>query len=124
MNETGSLLRYDEMCRAIDAAYEVDEVSDIRDKARAIELYMHQQRNPEPERRACEIRLRAERKLGLLTSQMDRAQGKRTDLSTSPHHETKSLKEQLDEHGISKTQADRWSKLAALSDGEFEAALS
>jgi len=37
--------------RAIDAAYEVDEVLDIKDKARAIELYMQQQRNVEAERR-------------------------------------------------------------------------
>lgn len=34
-----SLVKYDEMCRAIDAAFEVDEVKDIRDKARAMEVY-------------------------------------------------------------------------------------
>ena len=33
---SGELVRYDAMCRAIDAAYEVDEVKDIRDKARAV----------------------------------------------------------------------------------------
>ena len=32
-----SLVRYDAMCRAIDAAFEVDEVKDIRDKAAALE---------------------------------------------------------------------------------------
>jgi hypothetical protein len=31
------LVKYDAMCRAIDAAYEVDEVKDIRDQARALE---------------------------------------------------------------------------------------
>ena len=60
------LARYDTMCRAIDAAYEVDEVKDIRDKAKALEEYAKQARNVEAERRACEIRLRAERKAGKL----------------------------------------------------------
>ena len=32
------------------------------------------------ERRACEIRLRAERKAGKLLAKMEKAQGKRTDL--------------------------------------------
>ena len=39
---------------------------DIRDKARAIEVYARQARNVEAERRACEIRLRAERRCGQL----------------------------------------------------------
>ena len=33
------LVRYEAMCRAIDAAYEIDEVKDIRDKARVLEVY-------------------------------------------------------------------------------------
>jgi hypothetical protein len=35
----GELVRYDAMCRAIDAAFDVDEVKDIRDKAMAFEVY-------------------------------------------------------------------------------------
>lgn len=61
-----NLVKYDVMCRAIDAAYEVDEVKDIRDKALALEAYAQQAKNTEAERRACEIRLRAERKAGQL----------------------------------------------------------
>ena len=59
-----ALIKYDAMCRAIDAAYEVDEAKDIRDKAVALEAYFQQAKNVEAERRACEIRLRAERKAG------------------------------------------------------------
>jgi hypothetical protein len=33
------VVRYDAMCQAIAAAYEVDEVKEIRDQARAIEIY-------------------------------------------------------------------------------------
>jgi hypothetical protein len=56
-----SVSRYDEMCRAITAAYEIDEVKDIRDKARAYEIYYRQAQNREAERQASDIRLRAER---------------------------------------------------------------
>ena len=51
-----ALVRYDSMCRAIAAAYEVDEVKDIRDKALAIETYARQAKNTEAERQACEIK--------------------------------------------------------------------
>jgi hypothetical protein len=61
---TNQLVRYGEMCRAIDAAYEIDEVSEIRDRAKAMELYMRQRHDVEAERRVCEIRLRAERMVG------------------------------------------------------------
>jgi hypothetical protein len=72
--ESHQLMRYDAMCTAIDRAYEVDEVKDIHDKAVALEAYFRQAKNPEPERRACEIRLRAERKAGLLVpSRADKA---------------------------------------------------
>jgi hypothetical protein len=58
--------RYDAMCRAIDAAHEDDEVKDIRDKALAWEIYSRQAKNINNEYLACEIRLRAERKAGIL----------------------------------------------------------
>jgi len=40
-------------------------VKDIRDKAIAIQVYARQAQNVEMEREACDIRLRAERKLGV-----------------------------------------------------------
>ena len=118
------LVRYDEMCRAIDAAYEVDEVKDIRDKAAALEHYAKQATNIEAERRACEIRLRAERKVGKLLREVARAQGRRSDLSISCQADGKSFKEHLDDHRISETQASRWQKLAGVPEEEFEAALA
>lgn len=72
---TAELARYDAMCRAIDEAYQIDEVKDIRDKALALEVYSRQAKNIEAERRACEIRLRAERKAGELRRQEEKSKG-------------------------------------------------
>jgi hypothetical protein len=116
------LVRYDAMCRAIDAAYKVDEVKDIRDKAIALELYSKQARNIENERCACEVRLRAERKAGQLSRALERSNpGKRKkDLVPIVGTKSKSLRDA----GISKKQAEQWEKLADISDKQFEAALT
>ena len=63
------------MCRAIADAYEVDEVKQIHDKVRAIEMYARQVRNVEAERQACEIRLRKERHRGQMLRAMEKAKG-------------------------------------------------
>src|SRR5262245_53703443 len=76
------LVRYDAMCRAIEAAHEVDEVKDIKDKARAIEVYARQAKNTTAEAQACRIRLRAKRRMGELTAQMEKAKtGPKSELS-------------------------------------------
>jgi hypothetical protein len=56
-------VRYDAMCRAIDEApMRSTRVKKFRDQAIALETYASKVKNIEAERRACEIRLRAERK--------------------------------------------------------------
>ena len=78
------------------------QVKDIRDKALAMELYLRQAKDPEPERRACEIRLRAERKAGqlLAETEMDRGGG--------DHRSRQSTGGNLSDLGISKYQTSRW----------------
>lgn len=115
---SGDLVRYDAMCSAIAAAYAVDEVKDIRDQARALEVYARQARNVEAETKACEIRLRAERRCGQLLR--ERAMAK-----PGPAPEDRSQRASdpppLSDLGISHTQSSRWQKLAAIPDREFEA---
>ena len=79
MNDSSptSLVHYDAMCRAIEAAHAVDEVKDIRDKALALETYARQAKNIDAEWRACEIRLRAERRAGQLLKEIEKAKGGR-----------------------------------------------
>src|SRR4051794_943317 len=75
-----------------------DEVKDIRDKARAIEVYAQQALNVEAERQASQIRLRAERRCGQLLRQREKAKGAqgtgsnqyqvRSDDTTAPQPQT------------------------------------
>ena len=84
MSDGTQLVRYDAMCRAIAEAHAVDEVKDIRDKARAIEMYARQAQNTEAEERAREIRLRAERKCGQMLADL-KAAGKMAK-GGAPYH--------------------------------------
>lgn len=121
---TSSLARYDAMCRAIDAAYEVDEVKDIRDKAMAMEHYQRQANNTEAERRACEIRIRAERKCGQLLREMEKAKAGRPPENRSRDKTDFRGAPTLSDRGISKSQSSRWQALAAVPEAEFEATLA
>ena len=120
------LVRYDAMCRAIAEAHAVDEVKDIRDKALAIEVYARQAKNVENERRACEIRLRAERKCGQLLAEMEKAKASpgnqytgKLDRSTNA-----SGPKTLSDLGITYDQSSKWQQLAKVPDDKFEKELA
>jgi hypothetical protein len=110
------LIKYDAMCRAIEAAHKVDEVKDIRDKAAALEHYARQATNTDAERQACQIRLRAERKAGQLLAQTIRKGGDKKSKSA----DTTSI---LKANGISKDQSSQWQKLGAMSQHQFDLAI-
>ncbi len=121
------LIRYDAMCSAIEAARQVDEVKEIRDKAMAIQVYARQAKNLEAERHAAEIRVRAERRCGELLAELPKAKGTQGQLvgrgviggnTEEPPINT------LAELGISKRQSAEWQALAAKPEDEFESALA
>ncbi len=116
------LVKYEEMCRAIDSVYEVDEIKDIRDKAYAMEAYFRQAKNPEPERRACEIRLRAERRAGQLLAEMDKSPAGRPAIISSAELQIKDPT--LEELGITRDQSSKWQQLAKVPQDDFDAALA
>lgn len=119
------LVRYDEMVRAIQACAEVDEVKDIRDKAKALEVYAKQAKNREAERQCAAVRLRAERQWGLLYRDSEKAkppgdnQYQKVDRSQNG-----SEPKTLDEMGVSFNQSAEWQGLADISDDQFESALA
>lgn len=118
-SDSVQLVRYDAMCRAIAEAYEVDEVKDIRDKTMALEAYFRQAKNTEAERRACEIRLRAERKAGELLKAMEKAKGGRPSKTSTAREEVS-----VTDLGITHKQSAKWQQLAEVPEEEFEAALA
>lgn len=117
---TTGLVRYDAMCRAIDAAYAVDEVKAIHDKAAMLQAAARVAHNFEAETRAYEIRMRAARKAGELSKKIEKidpkVSGTRGDLPRSKG-------DTLSDAGISTQQASEWERLAVPQD-EFEAALA
>lgn len=124
MSDSGTnLVRYDAMCRAIAEAYAVDEVKELRDKARALEVYAQQARNTEAERQACEIRLRAEQRGGELLKEREMAKAGRPPNRSD---ETTNYRgaQTLSELGISKQQSSDWQRLADIPRKDFDADLS
>jgi hypothetical protein len=127
-NKMSELVLYDAMCSAIAAAHNVDEAKEIRDKALAIEIYSRQARNIENEKRAREIRIRAERRCGELLRDGNRATGTAGlgrpklggNVPVPPNSDTPTLSDL----GITKKQSSLWQKLAAVPAEEFEAALA
>jgi hypothetical protein len=125
---TSDLVRYDAMCHAIAECLSVDEVADLHDKALALELYAKQAMNVEAERKATEVRLRAERRAGELMAPLKRTPGQRTDI-TEPgpaigrgeEQPTRSeYAETLDRTGIPRQTAHRWQQLASVPVEQFE----
>jgi hypothetical protein len=111
------------MCLAIAECHRVDEVKDIRDRARAFEVYAKQALNLDAERKAAEIRIRAERKAGELLKEM-KSGGHRQSGRGSKKAESCGTTPQLKDLGISKDQSSKWQQLADIPAEEFEAELT
>lgn len=139
------------MRNAIAVCHSVDEIKDLHDKALALELYTRQARDLEAERKASDIRLRAERRAGELLGELARSTKKEAGVagaakksSTSNGatcYKNKQIKPAqtsqagmpidkspyattLERSGISKQTAGRWQELAKIPEPEFEAALA
>ena len=116
------LARYDHMVVSIAECHKVDEVKDIRDRARAVELYSAQAQNLEAEMRAMEIRIRAERRAGQLLRELKENGSRKKPGDERPNKKGDSNPElpSLADFGISKKQSSDWQKLADVSDEDFE----
>ena len=117
------LVRYDAMCLAIAECHRVDEVKDIRDRALAFQVYAKQALNMEAERKASEIRIRAERKAGELLKEM-KQNGQRVNEAGSNGGVAASDTPTLSTLGVTRDQSSKWQKLADIPAEEFEAELA
>jgi phage N-6-adenine-methyltransferase len=128
-SEVTLLAYYDGACRAVAEAKNIDDVKAIRNKAEAMRAYGRVAQNKVLEIDACEIRIRAEIKLG----EMITAQKETVGLNTGAAGIGKAPSAVLDanrtqiatlaEAGIDKKLSARAQKLAAIPKGERETLL-
>lgn len=127
------MVLHNAMRLAIDNCHKVDELADLHNKALALELYAKQARDTDAERKACEIRLRAERKAGELFREMERtppaekgirggntAAGNVLPATAAGSSEYRTA---LDASGVTERTAQRWQELASVPVEQFEDAL-
>lgn len=112
------LVAYEKMRGAIEARHRVDEAKDIRDKARALEVYARQANDRESEQKVHEIRMRAETKAGKLIKEAKEA-GQMCEQSKGRPKKA-SHEARLSELGISYDQASTWQQMAEVPDELFE----
>jgi hypothetical protein len=117
--QTASLVHYSAMCREIQLCAKVDEVKNIRDKAMALAVYAKQALNYDAEKKAAEVRLRAEIRAGELLKETDKHKGGRPAENQSER--PTGLLKTLAAHGITKDQSSQWQKLADIPEKEREA---
>lgn len=122
------LVKYDAACKAIAAARNVDEVKKIRDVSIAMRAYARQAENKTLEADAVEIRMRATRRMDHMREEQKKtvglAKGTRGNaygrVAKKPAHDVPTLAEA----GINKNLAHEGRKLGALSEREFEKAVT
>ena len=120
---TFTLTRYDSARRAIAAAYRVDEVKRIHDKATALLAYAKQAGDLQLQNMAAEIRLLSERRAGQLLVEMNETGQRRTQERGRP--KKASSPTTLPKLGITRDQSSKWQRMARLiDDATFEEALS
>ena len=112
------LIKYDAACRAVAVAKTVDEVKDIRDKATAIEAYGRQAKNRGIEADGFEIRMRAERRLGQILLETDKATG--GDAQRTRFKKSTESPPTLKEMGLDKKLSASSQKTASIPEKEFE----
>ena len=105
------LVRYDAMCRAIDAAYEVDEVKAIHDTAAMLQAAARVAHNVEAETRAYEICMRAARKAGKLSKKIEKASRNQYGKS-----DCRTKLDVLTDAGNPKQRAAEWERLSDVPE--------
>jgi N6-adenosine-specific RNA methylase IME4 len=128
----GALVRYDAARRALAEARQVDEVKDIRDKAVAMAAYARQAKNKDLEADAVEIRMRATRRLDQLRQAQQETVGLNCGAAgggtkNGPRGllvNPRDVRPTLASQGIDKNLAHQARILGALSDENFEAAVT
>lgn len=115
-----SLVLWKNARKALAHALTVDEVKDIRDKAEAVRAYAQMARDRQMEADAAELRARAERRLGVMISDMKDKGEIREGRHPKNGSETEPFPVTLKELGIDKKLSAFCQKIGGLTDHDFE----
>jgi len=121
MSEAGPLARLDRATQLLAEARTVDEVKLIRDQAEAARVYARERDlGLQAQNHAAEIKLRAERRLGEILSDMPKQHGAR-GLGTREGVESQAdTPPRLADLGISKGESSRFQQIAKIPEPVFE----
>ena len=115
------LVKYEAARHALQEAKSIDEVKDIRDKVEALKSYARQRDDKDMEVWLSEIKLRADRRIGEISVDLDKLDRKESGLKKgSPNSGKTSKAATLKAAGISKSAAYRCEELSSLKEEEFE----
>ena len=124
---TNTITKFDEAYNALMVAKTIDEIVQIRDRAEMLRLYYRQQADSfEMQQASAEIRLRAERKAGVILKDMPKNKGTRGQLngrdSSGPISEEvpEDNTPTLDDLGISYKESSQFQAIADIPEEEFE----
>ena len=112
------LVKYEAARQALAVAKSVDEVKDIKDKAEAMRLYAKQAKDIELETTCAEIKLRAQRRIGEISKELEKAPSGRAAVSLPASG--KSKKDTLKSAGISTSAAQRYEEISDVEEKDFE----
>ena len=121
--ETG-LAQYDNMIVAIANAERADEAKEIKNRARAMQVYAQQAHNRKAEQRCATIRIRAERRLGQMLKDQEMHKGGRPAKTGNTRAPVSDEPIRLSEVNITKRESSQAQKLADIPDQEFEDAIA
>jgi N6-adenosine-specific RNA methylase IME4 len=115
--EMMQLVKYEAARKALAEANRVDEARDIDNVATALEAYARQTKNADMESWVTEIKLRAKRRIGELTREIDKSHGNRYTVESPVGGLSK--KEVLKQAGVTKQEANRCEQIAGIPEQEF-----
>lgn len=126
-----SVVAYDAMCSAIELSESTAACKDIIDKTAALKEYARRINNIEAERRACNVRLIAERRYGELIKQLVRTSPEKANSGGTNQHRSlpavgsdlTPYSQALADTGVSTQAASRYQALAAVPKEIFDQAL-